>query len=217
MKCIVSAILGVVGIAASAHAEVSWTTNIQFLVTGPAGSGYSNAVIASGGTGPNNPIAGVYTVTLQVGIFNLSGQPIGQSNQGLFNWAGRVSTSGLQSGETLDVTNATSRISPFNFGPSTAFGGAVVNGGTGLDGNSVTPGSLIQASRDVAAGASSVWPGRRTPAHGSCTWRPWCRRLYKRFSFSHQSRAARSRRRDNHGHRFGWSRPRLDAIQCDAA
>ncbi len=157
MKTVLCGIVAVAGLAASATADVNWTTNMQFVVTGPAGSGYSSTVIGAGAQGPLVSVAGVYSVTVQVGIFNLTGQGAGQSNQGLFNWAARGATTGFAAGETLEVTPATSRIAPFGYGPSTAFGGAVVNGGTGLDGNAVTAGSKIQASRDVAGGASAVW------------------------------------------------------------
>ncbi|MBX3357753.1 MAG: PEP-CTERM sorting domain-containing protein [Phycisphaeraceae bacterium] len=157
MKNVVVGILGIAGLAASASAAATWTTQMRYSVTGPAGSGYSSTIINSGGVGPTNvTVAGVYSVTVQVGIFNLQGAGAGESNQGLFNWAARATGTGFSAGENYVVANATSRISPFNFGPSTAFGGAVV-GGNVIDGNSVTPGSLIQASRDVAGGASAVW------------------------------------------------------------
>ncbi len=157
MKNVVVGILGIAGLAASASAAATWTTQIQYLVTGPAGSGYTGGAIASGGQGPIVTTAGVYSVTVQVGIFNMQGLGAGESNQGLFNWAGRAVGSGLTAaGDTYAVTNATSRITPFGYGPSTAFGGAVI-GNNVIDGNSVTAGSLIQANRDVAGGASSVW------------------------------------------------------------
>ncbi len=171
MRSEVIGCLSVAGLAVSAHAAVSWTTSFRFLVNGPAGGSYNNTLIDAGGVGPLVRIAGTYSVTVQVGIFNLTDQGAGQSNQGLFNWTGRVSASGLGVGETLGVTNTTSRIAPFNVGPSTTFGGAVVNSGTGLDGNSTTPGSFIQASRDVSGGASTVWavgaPQPTGPAPGA--------------------------------------------------
>ncbi|MBX3357754.1 MAG: hypothetical protein KF745_04930 [Phycisphaeraceae bacterium] len=154
MKTALCGIIAVAGLAASAVADANWTTQMRYSITAP---GASAVLVPSGGSMPVGA-AGVYSVTVQVGIFNLTGQEAGQSNQGLFNWAARGSSTGLMAGESLVVANATSRISPYNFGPSTAFGGAVVNGGTAIDGNAVTPGSKIQASRDVSGGASAVWP-----------------------------------------------------------
>jgi len=122
----------------------TWTTQAQFrqrigITDGPALLGNQMTLTA----------AGTYTFTIQAGIFNLQGAGPGQSNFGLFDFAADGSATGLNAGETLGVVSSNSRVSPFNFGPATSFGGTLGSGGASING--------VNASRDVSGGASAPW------------------------------------------------------------
>ncbi|MBX3357751.1 MAG: hypothetical protein KF745_04915 [Phycisphaeraceae bacterium] len=166
MKTALAGVLCAAGFAASATAATTWTTQIRFSVTRPDGQ----TLLMSGGNTLAGNAGGVYTITVQVGIFNLTGQDLGQSNQGLFNWTGRVSMVGFAPGDTLAVDSATSRVAPFNSGPSTEYGGTLV-GTNVIEGNAATPGSFVQSFRDIVGGASAPWPDASpqptTPIPGS--------------------------------------------------
>lgn len=150
MKKLLFGMVGVAGLAASASAVTTWTTNLQFVKqgAGPVGSQPNGTIIPAGGA-LNLLATGVYTFQVQVGIFNFASDQPNQTNRGLWDWTGNGTGTGLtNAGETLGLTQGTSRQSPFNYGPATSFGGTLV-------GNSAING--IDASRDVAGGATQAW------------------------------------------------------------
>lgn len=140
MKKLLCGLVGVAGLAASSSAQVAWTTQMAFAQTTGGVALPSNTL--------NLTASGTYTFIVRVGIFNVTGLGTGQSNQGLNNWTATATTTGLNAGETLGVTTANSRISPFTFGPATSFGGMFVSPGTINN---------INAARDVSGGASAPW------------------------------------------------------------
>lgn len=137
--CAAAGLAGVAATAGSASAVVSWETRTRLLV---------NGVPATSAAVPDGPV----TITVQTGIFNLTGAGPGQENHGLSLWTGRVNSTVTG----LGVNNATSRFQPFNFGPATTFGGFVTGGGTGIDGSS-TPGSSIFCARAIAPTENIPW------------------------------------------------------------
>lgn len=146
MKKLLCGIIGTAGLAASASAAVSWQTQMQFVrSTGPAGS--PAGTISANGT-YNTSVTGTYTFTVQAGIFNFTDTNTADANHGLFNWTSTANASGLAGGDTLGVNNASSRSSPFTFGPATSFGGTLTG-----------PSQItnINAARDVSGGASAAW------------------------------------------------------------
>lgn len=143
MKKLLLGIVGVAGFAASVNAAATWDTQIRF--SNRVGS--TENVIA----GNSLPLTatGTYTFTVQVGIFNLQGAGAGQSNFGLYDFTANAASSGLGVGETLGVVSTNARVSPFNFGPATSFGGTLAGGGTAINN--------IDAARDVSGGATAPW------------------------------------------------------------
>jgi len=147
VKKLLYGIVGVAGLAASASATVSWTTQIQFVKTnGPVGSQVNGTVVPA--LGLPLLVTGTYTFTVQVGIFNLNSTNPNDSNHGLYDWTANGSATGLNAGETFSATQSNARVSPFNFGPATSFGG------TNVGGNQI---NTIDAARDVSGGASAPW------------------------------------------------------------
>jgi len=140
VKKLLFGLVGAAGLAASASAQVNWTTNLGFAQTtaGPVLAGNSLNLTATG----------TYTFIVRVGIFNVTGLSSGQANFGLNNWTGAATTTGLTGTDAISVTPTNSRISPFNFGPATSFGGTLVPPGTINN---------INAARDVSGGATAPW------------------------------------------------------------
>lgn len=142
MKTLLCGIVGAAGLAASANAAVSWTTQTQFR------QGTAGAVIP--GNVFNLTANGTYTFTVMVGIFNFSSSNPSDANYGLYDWTANATATGLaNAGETLGVTPASSRVAPFNFGPATSFGGTLGGGGTTI--------TSIDCARDVSGGATAPW------------------------------------------------------------
>lgn len=125
--------------AAAARADTLWETQVRFLIGGVP---TTNLAVSDG------PV----DITIQAGIFNLTGQGTAEANHGLNMWSGRIASTAAG----LNVDAASARIAPYNYGPSSSFGGFVTGGGTGIDGSS-TAGSLIYSARAIAPTEAVPW------------------------------------------------------------
>lgn len=135
----VGALTSVLGSVGAASADVQWETRVRYVVNGnPA----TSLIVGDG------PVE----VTVQAGIFNLTGLGANQANHGLNMWGGNLtSTAG-----GLSLSASDGRIAPYNYGPATSFGGQVQPGGGAIDGGP-TPGSLIYSARAIAPSEPVAW------------------------------------------------------------
>lgn len=135
--CLVASTVGAASSIASA--QVQWETRVRYLVNGVP---VTSLVV------PDEPIQ----ITVQAGIFNVTGLGPNQANHGLNMWTGIITSTA----PGLAVDSATARIPPYNFGPATSFGGVVLGGGTRIEGGPPA-GTAIYAARAIAPSEPVPW------------------------------------------------------------
>jgi hypothetical protein len=111
------------GAATSARAVTTWQTQMRMLVQQfPA----QQPVLIQNGTFALT-VTGTYAFTVQIGIFNFFSDTPGSANHGLGDWQAAITATGFGDPGALGVNPETSRLSPFDFGPATAYGGVLTD------------------------------------------------------------------------------------------
>ncbi|MBX3358619.1 MAG: hypothetical protein KF745_09325 [Phycisphaeraceae bacterium] len=143
MRCEALSFLAVsFAVTVPAFSQVNWETRVRYLVNGSP----TTSVMLTESDSPS------VDITVQAGIFNVTGLGAGQANHGLSMWSGRIESTI----PGLSVDPATSRVPVYNFGPATVFGGFVTGSGTRIEGTD-SPGSEVYSARAIAPTEPVVW------------------------------------------------------------